>query len=84
MTTTLLVVITLVVIFNSHGERIKPRDIALQFNESHSKVRPIEDFRLLHVALLIRHTVRAPRAFPTSDTLLKPQLFPRGAERSTR
>lgn len=40
--------------------------------------------QLQHVALLFRHTVRAPRVFPPNDSLLRPDLFPRGVERSTR
>ena len=40
--------------------------------------------QLQHVAVLFRHTVRAPRVFPPNDSLLRPELFPRGVERSTR
>ncbi|XP_022643480.1 uncharacterized protein LOC111242851 isoform X2 [Varroa destructor] len=40
--------------------------------------------KLIHVALLFRHTVRAPRLLPISDPLLRLESFPRGLVRSTR
>lgn len=60
-----------------------------QTHEPHEASEPaapltVSKPQLQHVALLFRHTVRAPRVFPSKDSLLRPELFPRGVERSTR
>lgn len=75
------------VAFLGSGSAVPPADKEVSAFRDHKHARSSDSSsreELIHVVILFRHTVRAPRAFPTSDPLLREELFPRGVERSTR
>ncbi|XP_028967265.1 uncharacterized protein LOC114828219 [Galendromus occidentalis] len=70
---------------DSENQRVSSPQTSPQSDAAAAVARlTVQKPELQHVALLFRHTVRAPRVFPPNDSLLRPDLFPRGVERSTR
>lgn len=78
------VIIGLIVVFGTTGEPSSADSQPTQARSDAAAKLTVPKPQLQHVALLFRHTVRAPRVFPPNDSLLRPEFFPRGGERSTR
>lgn len=80
----LVVIVTIAIIGSRAANGSSNLMTSALTDEEQGSSYPPPSQELVHVALLFRHTVRAPRIFPTADPLLRPELFPRGIERSTR